>query len=55
MSGAGWGGGWKSNVGAADVVEVDVRDEWCEWAQAAAEMFGAGDDDRMDIFHSGTR
>ena len=45
----GLGGGWKSNVGGAEVVEVDVRPEWREWAEAAAVMFGEGEEDRMDV------
>ena len=42
-------GGWKTNVGSADVVEVGVTAQFRQWCDAAATMFGQDDDDRMDI------
>ena len=42
-------GSWKTNTGGAEVVEVEVTADFREWAEAAAVMFGEGEDDRMDI------
>ena len=42
-------GAWKTNTGGSEVVEVTVTDEFRQWAEAAAVMFGESEDDRMDI------
>ena len=42
-------GGWKTNTGGSEVVEVPVTEQFRRWCDAATVMFGESEEERMDI------